>query len=155
MKTIGSSFETKVESELTVSHCVLDCSILAAWVLADEASAEADKLLEQVVVQGAIAPSILSFEIMNVLIQAEKRGLITSAQVSAQLSLVGNLPLDIVSDPSSASFSAIVPVAQAHSLTSYDAAYLELAMREGLPLATTDKALRRAASKVGLAVLPS
>ena len=138
-----------------MSLCVLDCSILAAWVLTDEASAEADKLLEQVVVQGAIAPSILSFEIMNVLIQAEKRGLITSAQVSAQLSLVGNLPLDIVSDPSSASFSAIVPVAQAHSLTSYDAAYLELAMREGLPLATTDKALRRAASKVGLAVLPS
>ena len=112
-------------------------------------------MLEQVVVQGAIAPSILSFEIMNVLIQAEKRGRITSAQMFAQLSLVGNLPIDIVSDPGSASFSAIVPVAQAHSLTSYDAAYLELAMREGLPLATTDKALRRAASKVGLAVLPS
>lgn len=106
-----------------MSLCVLDCSTLAAWVLADEASAEAEKLLEQVVVQVAIAPSILSFEIMNVLIQAEKRGRITSAH--------------------------------AHGLTSYDAAYLELAMREGLPLATTDKALRRAASKVGLAVLPS
>jgi predicted nucleic acid-binding protein len=99
-KTVGSSLATKVESELTVSLCVLDCSILAAWVLTDEASAEADKLLEQVVVQGAIAPSILSFEIMNVLISAEKRGWITSAQMSAQLSLVGNLPIHIVSDPS-------------------------------------------------------
>jgi predicted nucleic acid-binding protein len=99
-KTVGSSLATKVESELTVSLCVLDCSILAAWVLADEASTKADKLLDQVMVQGAIAPSILSFEIMNVLISAEKRGWITSAQMSAQLSLVGNLPIHIVSDPS-------------------------------------------------------
>ena len=106
-------------------------------------------------VQGAIAPSILSFEIMDVLIQTEMQRHITSAQTSAQLSLVGSLPIDIVGDPSSASFSAIVPVAQAHSLTSAETAYLELAMREGRPLATMDKALRRAASKVGLAVLPS
>jgi hypothetical protein len=67
-KTIGSSFATKAESELTGSLRVLDCSIVAAWVLADEASTKADKLLDQVMVQGAIAPSILSFEIMNVLI---------------------------------------------------------------------------------------
>jgi hypothetical protein len=67
-KTVGSSLATKVESELTVSLCVLDCPILAAWVLADEASTKADKLLDQVMVQGAIAPSILSFEITNVLI---------------------------------------------------------------------------------------
>jgi predicted nucleic acid-binding protein len=99
-KTVGSSLATKVESELTVSLCVLDCSILAAWVLADEASTKADKLLDQVMVQGAIAPSILSFEIMNVLISAEKRGWITSAQMSAQLSLVGNLPIHIVIEPS-------------------------------------------------------
>ena len=99
-------------------------------------------------VQGAIAPSILSFEIMDVLIQTEMRRRITSAQTSAQLSLVGSWPIDIVSDPSSASFSAIVPVAQAHSLTSDETAYLELAKREGRPRATTDKAMGRAASKV-------
>jgi predicted nucleic acid-binding protein len=99
-KTVGSSLAAKVESVLTVSFCALDCSIVAAWVLADEASTKADKLLEQVMVQGAIAPSILSFEIMNVLIQTEKRGWITSVQMSAQLNLVGNLPIHIVSDPS-------------------------------------------------------
>ena len=67
-KTVGSSLATKVESELALSLFVLDCLILAAGVFADEASAEADKLLEQVAVAGAIAPSILSFEITNVLI---------------------------------------------------------------------------------------
>ena len=92
---------------------------------------------------------------MDVLIQTEMRRRITSAQTSAQLSLVGSLPIDIESDPISAPFSAIAPVAQEHSLKSDETAYLELAMREGRPRATTDKALRRAASKVCLAVLPS
>ena len=134
---------------------VLDCSIAAAWLFEDESSPETDNLLAHLKDGGASVPNLWHLEVSNVLIQAEKRGRITPAQIAARLELLGSLPITTDIETAFRTFREIIKLARDQKLTTYDAAYLELAIRQGVPLATQDKALIRAAKTVGVEILPA
>jgi len=136
-----------------VSLCVLDASLVFPWLFEDEASAEADALLDLVNAQGAVVPALWHLECANGLGMAERRGRLTAAAVQESIALLEGLPLAIDAPVPARTFSVVLDLMRAHRLTAYDATYLELAMRFGLPLATGDKALRTAAAAVGVALL--
>jgi len=138
-----------------VSAFVLDCSIAAAWLFEDEARPETDDLLDLLRDDGALVPNLWHLEVGNVLIQAERRGRITAAQIATRLELLASLPIATDGETDVLAFREILTLARAQALTTYDAAYLELALRQGIPLATQDKALVRAAIAVKVDTLPA
>jgi predicted nucleic acid-binding protein len=133
---------------------VLDCSIAMSWCFEDEASPDADRLLDRLRGEGAIAPMLWFWEVANVLGSAVRRGRLASGEMTARLRLIAALPIEADSDGASRAWRETLMLAQAHSLTAYDAAYLELALRHGAELATRDKQLRVAAASLGLRVVP-
>jgi predicted nucleic acid-binding protein len=133
---------------------VLDCSVAVSWCFEDEAGPATDALLERVRDDGAIVPAIWPLEFGNVLIQAERRGRLAAAGTATLIELVGALPIRIEEDSEGRAFREVMTLARAERLTTYDAAYLEIAMRKGLPLATRDKPLAEAAARCGVTVLP-
>jgi predicted nucleic acid-binding protein len=133
---------------------VLDCSIAVSWFFEDEASEACDALLERVRDEGAVVPSLWHLELANVMIQAERRGRIPSADVSTRLALLGELPIQTDDETSARALHEIMALARAQNLSTYDAAYLDLAIRRGLPLATNDKRLRIAGTETGISILP-
>lgn len=137
-----------------MSKFVLDCSIAAAWCFEDETSEVTDSLLERVRDHGAVVPSLWFLEITNVLLQAERRNRITASDVTTQLELLRLLPISVEHSTQVKAFNSIITLARIEGLTSYDAAYLELAIRQGLPLATLDKRLAQAAKNANIEVLP-
>ena len=118
---------------------VLDCSIAVAWCFEDEASDTCDALLERVRDEGALVPALWYLELGNVMIQAELRGRIMPADVSIRLELIGDLPISIDDVTSPRALHEILALARAQNLTTYDATYLELAIRHDLPFATNGK----------------
>jgi predicted nucleic acid-binding protein len=98
----------------------------------------------------ALVPATWSLEIANVLARSESRGLVTENQSQAFIALLRRLP--IVTDPDTAaqSLSATLDIARRYTLSSYDASYLELAMRCQRPIATFDRELQRAAARAGV-----
>lgn len=134
---------------------VLDCSIAVAWCFEDEASDNCDALLERVRDEGALVPSLWHLELGNVMIQAERRGRISSADVSTRLELIGDLPIVTDDETPQRALHEVLALARAETLTTYDAAYLELAIRRGLPLATNDKRLRNAGANTGVKIIPA
>lgn len=138
-----------------MSAFVLDCSVTVAWLIEGEARPETDTLLERLLGKGgALVPDVWGLELGNVLVQAEKRGRITHAHVTIMLEFVGRLPITMDGDGTRA-LKEVRTLARVASLTTSDAAYLELAMRRGIPLATLDKTLLRAAQKVRVKTLPA
>ncbi len=133
---------------------VIDASVVLAWCFEDEAGPETDELLENIQASGAIVPSLWHLEITNVLLQAERRGRISEAHVAESLEMINALDIEVDEQTSHRAGREIIALARNHKLTTYDAAYLELAMRLGMPLATRDDLLRKAAKKSGLSVLP-
>ncbi len=134
---------------------VLDVSLTCAWCFADEASAEAWSLLERLKIGRAHVPSLWLWETGNVLIQAGRRSRITSAAIRTFLGLLENLPIAIDQANVRTAWHDTLALAGSHRLTSYDAAYLELALRLGLPLASRDQALNAVASQEGVPLLPT
>ncbi|HHI88376.1 MAG TPA: PIN domain-containing protein [Hellea balneolensis] len=137
-----------------MSAFVLDCSVAISWCIEDEVSVETDALLERTRDFGAYVPDLWGYEVSNVLLQAHKRGRLSENQISAMLELLWALPVTIVSSSDLAAFKTNLTLAMSEKLTTYDAAYLALALSKHLPLATMDKALRRACGKLGIKVLP-
>ncbi|BAC89620.1 type II toxin-antitoxin system VapC family toxin [Gloeobacter violaceus] len=137
-----------------MSSFVLDCSIAICWCIEDEATPQTDALLERLRDEGAIVPPLWYFELGNVLLQAERRGRLNAAQVSARLGLIAELPISSDEGRAARALHETLLLARGEKLTLYDAAYLELAMRRALPIATKDSALRAAALRVGVDVLP-
>lgn len=133
---------------------VLDCSVAVAWLFDDEATVETDALLDRLKDDEAYVPALWRLELGNVLVQAERRGRISAAQAAAHVDRVEHLPIVTDDDTERRAFSEILLLARAHSLTTYDAAYLELAMRRDVELATLDSALVHAARSVDVATLP-
>lgn len=99
-------------------------------------------------------PGLFQLEIGNILLQAERKGRLRPSDVAIRLALLGELP--IATDPETAgrAWRDVIALARSHALTTYDAAYLELALRKGAGLATRDKALAAAAKALGVAVSP-
>lgn len=134
-------------------NLVLDCSIAMAWCFEDEATEFTDSLLECLAEGSARVPSIWSLEVANVLAISELKGRTTQAKITQFLQLLGDLPINIDAKTGEKAFTDILTLARSNRLTSYDAAYLELAVREGLPLATLDQGLKRVAGNIGVATL--
>lgn len=137
-----------------MSAFVLDCSVAVAWCIEDEATSDTDALLEKIRDFGAYVPQLWGYEFSNVMIQANKRGRLTNTQLFTMFELMEDLSITIICETEFTAFKDIVALAQAENLTSYDAAYLALALAKKLPLATLDKALRRSCRNVGIDVLP-
>jgi predicted nucleic acid-binding protein len=125
---------------------VLDCSVTLAWLLPDEDAASAQAVLDRVAASRAWVPSLWRLEVANSLQSAVRRRRIDAAFRDASLDDLGLL--NIQADPDTAGFAwrDTLQLSDACGLTVYDAAYLELALRLGLPLATHDAQLRRAAT---------
>jgi predicted nucleic acid-binding protein len=137
-----------------MSGFVLDCSIAVSWCFEDEASPATDALLERVRDEGALIPALWHLELGNVLLQAERRGRIEPSDVGLRLDLLMTLPILTDDGGTARALREVLTLARAEKLTTYDAAYLELAMRQGLPLATKDHLLIQAAHRVNVATLP-
>ena len=133
---------------------VVDSSVALSWCFEDEASPQTDALLDRVRQQGAMVPGLWHVELANVLLQAEKRGRLTMAEVAEAITLVSRLRVTVDDETASRAWREILSTARTEGLTAYDAAYLELAVRRGLALATVDRALARAAKRAGVMVLP-
>ncbi|KEF40920.1 MAG: hypothetical protein ER33_14320 [Cyanobium sp. CACIAM 14] len=134
---------------------VLDVSVACAWCFSNEASANAWGLLQSLTTAAAHVPGLWLWELGNVLIQAERRQRITHAAMRTFLGLLDTLPIEV--DPASpaTAWHDTLSLARSHQLTTYDAAYLELALRRGLPLASRDRALLAAAAAEGVPLLPT
>ena len=135
---------------------VLDASVTLAWVLIDEESTYADAVLQHVAAQGARVPSIWVLETLNGLLMAEKSKRLPveqSGQFRQRLLRMHQNRRLTVSDLRPAQvFNDVAALAKDQKLTGYDAAYLYLASAEGLPLATIDKELAKAAARVRVSV---
>lgn len=134
---------------------VVDCSVAMAWVLKDEATLVTDQLLDRFG-SGVTAyvPSQWRWEVSNVLLSAERKKRLTKAEAHAHLAHLDELPIECDAASPTQAWNTTHALAQRHRLTSYDAAYLELAIRRGIPLASLDSALRAAAKLEKVAVLP-
>lgn len=132
---------------------VLDASVTMAWLFEDEVTPATEALLGRLNSEQAIVPTLWTYEVGNVLLMAERRKRITQAQGRRFAGLLESLPITVAGTYLISLWSNAVVVAREHGLSVYDGTYLDLAMREGLPLATCDKALRKAAKKTGVMVL--
>jgi len=138
-----------------VSQFVLDASIVLTWCFPDEASQKAEEISERIASGNRIVVSAFwRYEVLNALLVGERRKRITPALTQAFLDDLDRLPVDVDVPPSSATvFTATQSLCRKHGLTAYDAAYLEIAMRETKTLATVDDDLKRAAVAEGVQVL--
>jgi len=132
---------------------VLDASLALAWHFEDEISEYADRVLDRLGEDPAVVPSLWALEIANALVVAERRGRLSPAGVARAAELFLEVPISIHEVAPQSALGPVLDLARTHGMTTYDAAYLELAMREGLPLATEDEALRAAAERVGVPLL--
>src|SRR5579862_4958732 len=124
---------------------VFDASITMAWCFDDEKTAKTESLFDRLAAAPATVPQIWPLEVGNVLVIAMRKSRISPAKRSQFIATLAALP--IVVDPATFEFAmtSVLTLADQHQLTTYDAAYLELAMRHGIPLATLDSALHKAA----------
>jgi predicted nucleic acid-binding protein len=129
---------------------VLDCSITLAWFFEDEADAYAEAVEDSLTKASAVVPALWSLEVANGLVVGERRRRTTEAKVTQFLALLRSLPIVVDDETAARAWQDTLPLARAHELSAYDAAYLELAMRRGLPLATLDEKLADAAEAAGV-----
>ena len=125
------------------------------WLLESNKSVDqkyAEAVLRSLVDAVAIVPSLWHLEASNVLLSAERREEITLAEIERFASQLEELPIQVDSRTQSRALSHILVLAREYKLSSYDAAYLELAVREGLSLATLDKDLIKAAKRAGVPI---
>jgi predicted nucleic acid-binding protein len=132
---------------------VLDASVALAWALPDEGNAYADELFERLIAEGAVVPPIWPLEVGNVLLVALRRGRIRQEEFNAMVEQLAQLPIEIDIEATDHALAGVLLLAARVGLTTYDAAYLDLAQRRNLPLATLDKRLRAACTTAKLEVL--
>ncbi len=136
-----------------MTDLVLDASVALSWCFKNEATAAGDRVLERLGDKAASVPAIWSLEIANVLTLTERRGRITPANSSEFIALLETLDVVVDEETPSRALDRVLDLARAERLTAYDAAYLELAMRLGIPLASKDADLCDAAERLGVNVL--
>lgn len=130
---------------------VADCSVIASWFFEDEHNPYAEMVLDRLTRESAVVPILFYLEIGNVFLTAERKRRITRADSNRLVSFLLELPIVPDQENPGQRLKEWMDMGRSHSLTAYDAAYLELASRTGLPLATLDKRLRKAAASLGIA----
>ena len=126
---------------------VLDASVTVSWGLEGEAQPVADLALERLDVDVANVPALWWFEVRNVLLMNERRKRIVARDTETFLQALSKMNIQIDGAPAE---STVLGLARAHRITVYDAAYLELALRKSLPLATLDRQIAAAARNEGV-----
>jgi len=135
-------------------ECVLDCSLALAWALPDESSAGAERLLTRLDNKSRLwVPPLWWYELSNALTVAMRRKRLTAADVLRLIELYRALPVMTDTLLGGEAVYRLHSVAGQHDLSAYDAAYLELAQRRGLKLATADKRLSQCARKSGVGLV--
>ena len=132
---------------------VVDCSIAMAWLFNDEATPKTAALLNRLTTETALVPALWFIEITNVLAMAERKGRITPTQSDAFIADLGKLEIERDDEAPDRAFTFLLALCRRHRLTSYDAIYLDLAVRRNLPLATLDEDLRKSAKTLGVRLL--
>jgi len=133
-----------------MTNFVLDNSVAMRWLLASEKPSNqryAESVLESLKDVDALTPNLWHLEAISVLLGAEKRGEISLGEVERFISQLDNLPIHVDPLTANQAFSRTLVLSREYNISSYDASYLELAMREGLPLSSLDKKLVKAAKK--------
>ena len=125
---------------------VLDSSVTLAWVYSTETTEAISDVLARVIESGAWVPALWRLEIANVLEMGVRKGRTDAAFRDAALADLALLPITVDPETNHHAWGATAKLAARHRLTLYDAAYLELARRRSLPLATLDQDLRTAAA---------
>jgi predicted nucleic acid-binding protein len=136
----------------SIKEFVLDGSVTMAWYFQDEMSDYADAVRDGLDRSQAVVPSLWPLEVANTVIMGERRKRSTPAQAATWLGFLGVLPIVVDGETTARAWGDTLGLARAHNLSAYDAAYLELAMRRGLPLATLDEKLKAAAAAVGVSM---
>jgi predicted nucleic acid-binding protein len=124
-----------------------------AWIFADEGSERTATLLESLLQDHALVPSLWPMEVANVLLAATRRGRIKQNHWPKLLSHLSALPIHIDDESADHVFDTVLPLAQTHQLSVYDAVYLGLALKKHLPLATLDNRLAAACGTAGVPTL--
>ena len=128
---------------------VLDCSIALAWSVASQATPLSHKAQIEVQAHGAVVPFIFPIAVANALWKLERRKLLSAAQLDVALQGFELIDLEIDVATLDIAAAATLPLARHYTLSLYDAAYLELALRQKIPLATRDKQLAAATTAAG------
>lgn len=131
---------------------VVDNSVVIAWGL-DESNRYADAVMEQSAAAEVLVPGIWPLEFANALLVAERRKRISESDAVRLKELILGIPITVVAESAGRVFSHIHPLARRQGISCYDASYLDLAMREAVPLATVDSVLREAARRCRVTVL--
>lgn len=132
---------------------ILDASIALSWCFIDESTPQTMALLERLEKETAKVPVIWPLEISNILLSAQRRKRISYADMIQYLEMFNIINIQIDLETVERSFHEITSLAYSEHLTAYDAAYLELAIRTGLPLATKDQQLQKASRQLGVQLL--
>ena len=132
---------------------VVDNSVVMSWCFRDETSQYADAVLDYLLDATAFVPSVWSLEVINVLLAAERRKRLSEADSVRFVTLLSQLPIIVEYEQSERMMKELMAFARSNNLSSYDASYLDLAMRKGIPIATLDKRLRAAAQKADIPIL--
>jgi len=129
---------------------VMDCSVTMPWLLHNDMTDYAKDVLLGFKNGQAVVPELWFLEVSNVLLSFERRKRIKTTESEQFIKLLRELPIKIDQGTGERVFSRIISLAREYKLSAYDATYLELAVREKLPLATLDKDLQRAVRRAGL-----
>lgn len=129
---------------------VLDCSVTMTWMFRDEATETTDALRGRLLYESAIVPALWTMEVANALLVAKRRGRIQPDELNSLTGLLRDLPVEIDSLDMDRVVVRGLDLANQYSLSVYDAMYLELAIRRGLPLATLDRRLTAACRDAGV-----
>ncbi len=135
---------------LAPDRFVLDGSVTLAWLFQDEQDPYADAIIAKLPNLEMLVPRLWHLEIANVLVMGERRKRCSQADTTQWLSYLSGMPVVLDRETEARAWSDILSLARQHGLTSYDASYLELALREGLPIASLDAPLKAAAQAVGV-----
>lgn len=131
---------------------VLDCSVFVSWCFEDEKSADSIRILESLQQYEALVPSLWTLEVANVFLTAWRRKTLTESDIHQLIQNIKESPIQIDTQTAEKALNDIFVLAREHELSAYDAAYLELAMRRGIALATFDQKLRKACQKSGVKI---
>ncbi len=132
---------------------ILDASIALSWCFSDESSALSHQLLDRLEIESAYVPTIWQLEVGNILVSAERWKRISFAEINQFIEILSKLNIEIDNETDLKAFHEILSLAYAEGLTTYDASYLELGMRKGLPLASKDLQLCKVAERLGVQIL--
>jgi predicted nucleic acid-binding protein len=128
----------------------MDGALALAWYFKDEADPYADAGAARFPAARAAVPVIWPLKVANAVLMGKRRQRSTEAQAARWLGYLGSLPIAVDDETNNRAWGEVLSLARAQRLSAYDGAYLELALRRGLPLATLDNKLKAAASAVGV-----